>query len=119
MLGGVDGVSVFRVHDTRVVEHDIRAAPAVLILDQGFYFRLLGDVALEGLDPASIGSLLLDLGKGPFKCGLRDVGHQDIGAFTGEQDAGLETNSSGVCQRDNIEAFRCGMREQEYKSSGK
>lgn len=95
LLGRVERVRVVRVHDARVVEDDVRAAPAVLGLDHGLDVGLFGDVAFDGLDAASVGGLLLHLGEGPLEGGLGDVSHQDVGALAGEEDAGLETDSSG------------------------
>lgn len=50
LLGGVDGVGVERVHDPRVVEHDVDAAPVVEVRDRGGDGGLGRHVALDRLE---------------------------------------------------------------------
>lgn len=95
LLGRVDGVGVVGVHDARVVEDDVQAAPGVELLD-GRLDRVLGrDVHNFGLEHGAGGRQLLGLGHGLLQSGARDVAHQDLGALAGEKNGGLEANATG------------------------
>jgi hypothetical protein len=78
------------VHDTSIVEHDIKTTPRVYLLD-----GLLADIADSGLDLAnSVRDNLLDLGKSLFESRCRDIAHQDRCTLAGKQNGGLETNTT-------------------------
>ena len=91
-LGGVDGVGVGGVHDACVVEHYVHAAPGVEVGARGGDGGFGGDVAGDGFDAAAgvvvVGDEFLDFFEG-------DVGHEDGGAFAGEEDGCFETDSAG------------------------
>lgn len=51
-VGRLLGVAVLGVHDARVVEHDVDAAPRVQVVDGGLDVGFLGDVGGLGLEAA-------------------------------------------------------------------
>ena len=95
LLGGVDGVGVVAMHDARVVEHDVHASPRVDVGDHGFDIGFLGDVGLVGFEAGRV----VDYGADFFEGGVEgwggDVGHEDCGAFAGEEDGGFEADAAG------------------------
>lgn len=94
-LWGVDGVSVGAVHDARVVEHYVDAAPGVEVGGRGGDVRLFRDVAFECLEALVVGDHFLDFGEGFGEGGLGDVGHEDGGAFAREEDGCFEADAAG------------------------
>jgi len=94
LFGRVDCVGVVGVHDARVVEHHVGAPPAILGLDCGLHVGLLGHVAAYRFKARGVGDDLLHLGDGLGQGGLRDVGHEDVGAFAGEENGGFETDAT-------------------------
>lgn len=94
VLGGVDRVVVAGVHDASIVEHDVDAAPGVEGLDGGLDGRLLGDVADGGFDLAGGGDELFDFCLGAGEDFFGYVGHEDVGAFAGEEDGCFEADAT-------------------------
>jgi hypothetical protein len=83
------------VHDTSVVEHDIKTTPRVYLLDSCSNIGLLADIADSGLDlSSSVRDNLLDLGKSLFESRCRDIAHQNRCTLAGKQNGGLETNTT-------------------------
>jgi hypothetical protein len=54
-------------------------------------------VSYSCLDAARIRHELLDFGEGFVQRLLGDVGHEHVGAFFGEQDAGFEADAAVQC----------------------
>lgn len=76
LVWGVNGIRVVGVHDPRIVEYDVRTAPAVLRLDHGLHVGFLGDVAFDGFDAyGGVWDERFDLCEGCGEGGLGDVGH--------------------------------------------
>jgi hypothetical protein len=95
LLWCVDGVVIVSVHYASVVEDDVQAAPRVDVGDDSLNVRLLGDIALLGLNlDFSIRDYFMHLGKSPLKRWLRDVGKEDIGALTCEENRSLKTDTA-------------------------
>ena len=70
--------SIVSVHDTSVVEHDIKTAPLIDAVDKSLDIRLLAHVALCSLDLANgIGYDFLRLCKGLLESRLRDISQDD------------------------------------------
>lgn len=97
LLGRVDRVRVGGVHDARVVEHDVHAAPGVHVGDGGRDGGLGRHVAFEGLE-AGEGAREdgVDLFEGGGEGGRGDVGHEDRGALAQEEDGCFEADTTGV-----------------------
>ena len=69
---------IVSVHDTSVVEHDIKTAPLINAVDKSLDVRLLAHVALCGLDLAnSVRDDLLRLCKSLLKRLLGDISEDD------------------------------------------
>lgn len=81
LLGGIDGISIIGVHDTRIIEDHVRTAPAVLEFNHGLDFGFLGHVAFDGFDSGCVRDDFLYLGKGLLESGNGDVCHEHVGAF--------------------------------------
>jgi hypothetical protein len=94
LLGGVDCVIVVRVHNTSVVEQNVDAAPAVDVLDHGLYVGFLGNICDARIELLGRGDDFLDLGQSLLKCRTGDVGKEDVGTLTSEEDTRLETNAA-------------------------
>lgn len=92
-LGGADGVVVLGVHDACIVEDDVQTAGGVEGFDHGLDLGLFGDVA-EGGGGGGGRDELFYFGEGLFEGGGGDVGHDDVGAFTGEEDGGFEADAT-------------------------
>lgn len=86
LLGRVDGVGVVGVHDARVVEHDVDAAPRVDVLHQRLDVGLLRHVRHADLDLVHGGDELLQLLDGALQRWRGDVGEEHVGTLTGEED---------------------------------
>lgn len=83
------------MHDSSVVEHNIKTAPRVYLLNSRGNIGLLANVADSSLDLASsVGDNLLDLGKCLLESGFRDIAHQNGGTLAGKQDGCLKTNTT-------------------------
>lgn len=85
-----------------MTHHDIEAAEGLDgLVDEGLDVLLLGDVALDrnGLRRGEAG---LDLLSGLLDSLGVDVGHDDLGALSGELERGLETDAAG-CQHMHSE----------------
>lgn len=96
LLGRVDGVGVVGVHDARVVEDDVQAAPRINVVDGGLDGGLGRDVDDLALEHSAGGRQLLRLRQALLERRAGDVAHQDLGALAGEQDGGLETDATGI-----------------------
>ena len=95
LLWCVDGVVVVSVHYASVVEDDVQAAPGVDVGDDGLNVRLLGDIALLGLDlDFGVWDYFVHLGESPLKRRLGDVGKEDIGALACEENRSLKTDTA-------------------------
>jgi hypothetical protein len=83
------------VHDTSIVEHDIKTTPRVYLLDSCSDIGLLADIADSSFDLASsVRDNLLDLGKSLFESRCRDIAHQNRCTLAGKQNGGLKTNTT-------------------------
>lgn len=98
-LLGVHRIVVVGVHDARVVEHDVHAAPGVQVGDGGRDFGFARDVAGKGFDAlcgrVEGGEDGVDFGEGGGKGGGGDVGHQDRRTLAEEEDGGFEADAAG------------------------
>lgn len=96
LVGGVDRVVVLGVHDAGVVEDDVNTAPFIGGGDGGGYGCFVGDVAFDGLDFAGVGGNDGgEFGEGGVQCLAGDVGEDDGGAFTEEEDCGFQADTAG------------------------
>lgn len=95
LLGCIDGIGIVGVHDARIVEDHVHAAPAILGLDHGLHVGFFGDVAADGFEAVCIGNYFLHFGEGFGEGGLGDVGHEDVGAFAGKEDGGFKADATG------------------------
>lgn len=94
LLGSVNRVGIIGMHDTGIVEYHVHTTPTVLRLDHGLDIGLLRHVAADGLQTASVGYHLLDLGQGLGQGGLGDISEEDVGAFASKEDGGFEANAT-------------------------
>jgi hypothetical protein len=94
LLWGVDSIGVISVHDTSVVEHDIDTTPGIKVVNKSLDISLLGNVT--DLDLSLVGgwNKLLQLSSSLLKSWLRDIGEENVSTLLGEEDTGLETNST-------------------------
>lgn len=96
LLRRINRISIVGVHYAGVVEEDVKTTPGVDMLNHGFYVGFLGDIGNLGFDLLGIWDELLQSGNGPLECRTGDIGEQNVGAFTGEEDASLQTNTTGA-----------------------
>jgi hypothetical protein len=105
----VYGVRVLGVHDAGVVEDDINTTPIIKVSDHGRDIRLFAHVTLHRLHHFYMRYDFSHFGEGLVQGGLGDVGHQDCGAFTGEENGRLQANAPEAVRmvyKTQI-AFRC------------
>lgn len=95
LLWCVDGVVIVGVHYASVVEDDVQAAPRVDVGDDSLNIGLLRDIALLGLNlDFGIRHYFMHLGESPLKRWLRNVGKEDVGALTREENRSLKTDTA-------------------------
>lgn len=95
LLWCVDGIVIVSVHYASVVEDDVQAAPRVDVGDDSLNVRFLGHIALLGLNlDFRIRDYFMHLGKSPLKRWLGDVGKENIGALTCEENRSLKTDTA-------------------------
>ena len=70
LLGSVNGIRIIGVHDTGIVEDDIGTTPGVHGLDHRLHVGLLGHIAADSLQTASVGDHLLHLVESLGQSGL-------------------------------------------------
>ncbi|KAJ8610639.1 hypothetical protein MRB53_038418 [Persea americana] len=109
-LGRVDSVGIVRVHYTRVVEQHVHAAPGLDVRNHGRDLRLLGHVALYGLELRVWRREGLELGKTRLERFGRNVGHEHRGALTGEEDACFEADTAAHISDNEV-----GMRPEDSR----
>ena len=86
---------VVAVHDTGIVEYYVQATPFIETLDYGFNLDFFRDVALHGGYLAGhVRCLVLSFSDCLGQCWLRDICHEDGGAFAKEEDGRLQPNAA-------------------------
>lgn len=99
------------MHDTSVVEHDIKTAPLIDTVDKSLDISLLAHIALCGLDLTNgIRDNFLRLCKGLFKRLLRDISEDNGGTFAKEKDGSLKTNATSSTGDNGILSFQTKTR---------
>ena len=95
LLRRINSISILCMHDPRIIEHDIHAAPVVKMGHSSRDGALGADIAFDGFDTGVLGKVLVYFGEGLFKSGFGDVGHEDGSAFAGEEDGCFEADTTG------------------------
>ncbi len=117
----VYSICIICVHDACIVENDIDATPGVEVRDHSCDIRFFRDVTFDGLETGRLGKNLVDFGMGFSQCWFGYVGHENCGAFPGEEDGCLEADAAGkgICKlvweesgRNGSDIDICRRREQ-------
>ena len=94
-LGGLLRIAILRMHDSRIVEHDIQTTPGIEVSHGGLNLTLLGDIHRASLHIAiALGNDLVHPGESLFEPGGTDISHENGGAFAKHEDGSFETDAT-------------------------
>lgn len=94
LLGGIDSISIVRMHDSGIIEHDVDTTPRVETVNHCGNFWFFGDIAFVRLDAGMVGEDFNYLSKCSGKSRFGDVCHEDFCPFARKENGSLKANAT-------------------------